>query len=135
MKGDNPSLTLAAGCTSGFVAVHDDRDFAVMEEPRPGRSPRNDTRDGDRGEAVGPRSDHVWLAFHEHDPCGAFGGRVRQQRSVARALAAEAPPRYVRAPAGSQLDPLMGVIGQVLEQWPDIKAPRLTELLRVEHGV
>lgn len=39
-----------------------------------------------------------------------------------------------RAPAGSQLDRLMGVIGQVLEQWPEIKAPRLTELLGEEHG-
>jgi transposase len=28
----------------------------------------------------------------------------------------------------------MPVIRQVLEQWPEIKAPRLTELLRVEHG-
>ncbi len=54
--------------------------------------------------------------------------------TVARALAADAPPWYVRAPAGSQLDPLMGVIRQVLEQWPEIKAPRLTELLRVEYG-
>ena len=27
----------------------------------------------------------------------------------------------------------MGVIGQVLREWPEIKAPRLTELLRVEH--
>jgi Helix-turn-helix domain len=56
------------------------------------------------------------------------------RRTVVRALAVEAPPQYVRATAGSQLDPLMGVIGEVLEQWPDIKAPRLTELLRVEHG-
>ncbi|MGZ6569419.1 MAG: IS21 family transposase [Solirubrobacteraceae bacterium] len=56
------------------------------------------------------------------------------RRTVARALAADAPPRYVRAPAGSQLDPLMGVIEAVLKQWPDIKAPRLTELLRDEHG-
>jgi transposase len=44
------------------------------------------------------------------------------------------PPRYVRASAGSQLDPLIGVIEAVLEQWPEIKAPRLTELLRDEHG-
>ncbi len=56
------------------------------------------------------------------------------RRTVARALAAEAPPRYVRAPAGSQLDPLMGVIEGVLREWPEIKAPRLTELLRDEHG-
>ena len=56
------------------------------------------------------------------------------RRTVARALATDEPPRYVRAPAGSQLDPLMPVIGRVLEEWPEIKAPRLTELLRDEHG-
>jgi transposase len=56
------------------------------------------------------------------------------RRTVARALRSERPPRYVRAPAGSQLDPLMPVIRRVLEQWPEIKAPRLTELLREEHG-
>src|SRR5947209_6982184 len=56
------------------------------------------------------------------------------RRTVARALASETPPRYVRAPAGSQLDPLMPVISQVLSEWPEIKAPRLAELLRDEHG-
>ena len=56
------------------------------------------------------------------------------RRTVARALAVDAPPRYVRPLAGSQLDPLMPVIRQVLEEWPEIKAPRLTELLRSEHG-
>lgn len=56
------------------------------------------------------------------------------RRTVARALAVDTPPRYVRPLAGSQLDPLLPVIGQVLERWPEIKAPRLTELLRVEHG-
>jgi transposase len=56
------------------------------------------------------------------------------RRTVARALGSDGPPRYVRAPAGSQLDPLMPVIRRVLEQWPEIKAPRLTELLREEHG-
>jgi transposase len=56
------------------------------------------------------------------------------RRTVARALAADQPRRYVRAPAGSQLDPLMGVIEQLLREWPEIKAPRLTELLRSEHG-
>jgi transposase len=56
------------------------------------------------------------------------------RRTVARALASDTPPRYVRAPAGSQLDPLMGVIERVLREWPEIKAPRLTEMLRDEHG-
>ena len=54
------------------------------------------------------------------------------RRTVARALVSDGPPRDARAPAGSQLDPLLGVIRGVLEQWPDIKAPRLTELLRDE---
>ena len=56
------------------------------------------------------------------------------RRTVARAIGSEQPPRYVRAPTGSQLDPLLGVIEQVLKDWPEIKAPRLTELLREEHG-
>ena len=56
------------------------------------------------------------------------------RRTVVRALAVDAPPRYVRAPAGSQLDRLMPVIERVIREWPEIKAPRLTELLRDEHG-
>ena len=32
------------------------------------------------------------------------------------------------------MDPLMPVIERVLREWPEIKAPRLTELLRQEHG-
>ena len=56
------------------------------------------------------------------------------RRTVVRALATDTPPRYVRAPAGSQLDPLMGVIERVLRDWPEIKAPRWTEMLRDEHG-
>jgi transposase len=28
------------------------------------------------------------------------------------------------------LDPLVGVIEQVLEEWPQVRAPRLTEILR-----
>jgi transposase len=56
------------------------------------------------------------------------------RRTVARMLSADRPPKYVRAPAGSQLDPLLGVIRGVLEEWPEMKAPRLCELLRDEHG-
>ena len=56
------------------------------------------------------------------------------RRTVGRAFSLDVPRRYVRAPAGSQLDPLMPVIRQVLEQWPEIKAPRLTKLSGVEHG-
>src|SRR5205814_929001 len=56
------------------------------------------------------------------------------RRTVARLLASEEPPRYRRAPAGSQLDPLEPVLRRLLEEWPQIKAPRLTEILRSEYG-
>ncbi len=56
------------------------------------------------------------------------------RRTVARLLARDEPPRYRRAPRGSQLDPLEPVLGRLLEEWPQIKAPRLTEILRSEYG-
>ena len=56
------------------------------------------------------------------------------RRTVAWMLSSDEPPRYVRAPAGSILDLLMPVITRVLAEWPEMKAPRLTELLREEHG-
>src|SRR5437867_1342659 len=56
------------------------------------------------------------------------------RRTVARLLASGEPPRYRRAPAGSQLDPLEPVLRRLLEEWPQIKAPRLTEILRSEYG-
>jgi hypothetical protein len=40
----------------------------------------------------------------------------------------------VRRPAGSQLDSMMATIRQALSERPDVKAPQLTLLLRVEHG-
>jgi len=49
-------------------------------------------------------------------------------------VTSEAPPSYVRAPVGLQLHPLMQVTRQLVERWPELKAPRLTELLRAEHG-
>jgi len=52
------------------------------------------------------------------------------RRTVARLLAADEPPRYRRAPTGSQLDPLDPVLRRLLEEWPQIKGPRLTEILR-----
>jgi transposase len=55
------------------------------------------------------------------------------RRTVRRMLASDEPPRYRRAPQGSKLDPFEPVICRVLEEWPDIKAPRMTEILR-EHG-
>lgn len=55
------------------------------------------------------------------------------RRTVARMLASEEPPRYRRAPAGSQLDPFEPVLGRLLSEWPEIRAPRATEVLR-EYG-
>jgi transposase len=56
------------------------------------------------------------------------------RRTVARLAAAAEPPRYRRAPSGSQLDPLEPVLRRLLEEWPQIKAPRVAEILRVEYG-
>jgi transposase len=56
------------------------------------------------------------------------------RRTVARLVALDEPPRYRRAPAGSQLDPLEPVLRRLLDEWPQIKAPRLTEILRAEYG-
>jgi transposase len=56
------------------------------------------------------------------------------RRTVARMVAADEPPRYRRAPAGSQLDPLEPVLRRLLEEWPQIKAPRVTEILRADYG-
>jgi transposase len=56
------------------------------------------------------------------------------RRTVKRLMDADEPPRYGRARAGSMLDPLEPVIGRLLEDWPDIKAPRVTETLRDDYG-
>jgi transposase len=56
------------------------------------------------------------------------------RRTVRRLVEAGHPPRYRRAASGSMLDPLEPVIRCVVAEWPEIKAPRLTELLREEHG-
>jgi transposase len=56
------------------------------------------------------------------------------RRAVARLARSEQPPSYRRTPIGSQLDPLEPVLRRLLEEWPQIKAPRLTEILRGECG-
>jgi transposase len=56
------------------------------------------------------------------------------RRTVARLAASGEPPRYRREPRGSQLDPLEPVLRRLVEEWPTIKAPRATELLRDEYG-
>jgi hypothetical protein len=56
------------------------------------------------------------------------------RRTVARLIASDEPPRYRRAPAGSQLDRLEPVLRRLLSEWPAIKAPRVTEILCCEYG-
>jgi transposase len=56
------------------------------------------------------------------------------RNTVRRLVEASEPPRYSRAPAGSMLDPLEPVLRGLLEEWPDIRAPRVTEILRDGHG-
>ena len=55
-------------------------------------------------------------------------------RTVARLIASDEPPRYRRAPSGSKLDPFEPGLRRLLEEWPQIKAPRATEVLREEYG-
>ena len=54
------------------------------------------------------------------------------RRTVKRLAEADELPRYERAPAGSMLDPLELVIRRLIKEWPEIKAPRVTEVLRDE---
>jgi len=56
------------------------------------------------------------------------------RRTVDRLIESPKPPRYERRPTGSMLDPLELVLRQLLEEWPEIKAPRVTEILRADYG-
>jgi transposase len=56
------------------------------------------------------------------------------RRTVRRLVEADEPPRYSRAPAGSIIDAFEPAMRRVLEEWPEIKAPRLAEILREDYG-
>src|SRR4051794_41957597 len=56
------------------------------------------------------------------------------RRTVRRLVEASEPPRYEREAAGSMLDPLEPVIGRVMHECPQIRAPRVTEMLREDYG-
>jgi len=56
------------------------------------------------------------------------------RRTVIRLARSDEPPHYRRPALGSQLDPLEPVLRQLVEEWPQIKAPRVTEILRLEYG-
>jgi hypothetical protein len=55
-------------------------------------------------------------------------------RTVERLAESSELPGYHRERAGSMLDPHELVIRKLIAEWPEIKAPRVTELLRDEHG-
>ena len=55
------------------------------------------------------------------------------RRTVRRLAEAAKAPQYERVPVGSMLDPLEPVIRRLLEEWPQIKAPRVTEILRDDY--
>jgi transposase len=64
-----------------------------------------------------------------------IAGRLGINRRTVRRLArSEEPPRYRRAAAGSRLDALEPVLRRLLEEWPQIRAPRVTEILRADYG-
>ena len=50
------------------------------------------------------------------------------RKTIRRALAAEEPPKYVRASAGSKLDPFKAWIGEQLRADPAIPSLRLREM-------
>ena len=52
------------------------------------------------------------------------------RRTVARLWLASEPPRYVRSASGSMFDPFVAQLEQMVSEWPQIKAPRATEVLR-----
>jgi len=56
------------------------------------------------------------------------------RRTVARLARSDQPPCYRRTARGSQLDPLEPVLRRLLAEWPQIKAPRVAEILRSEYG-
>ena len=93
----------------------------------------------DRGEAGEVRSALEWAQVRAMAADGLSQREITRRlginrRTVAKLMEAEEQPRYERPPSGSMLDPLEGVLRELLENWPDIKAPRVTEILRDDYG-
>ncbi len=90
-------------------------------------------------EAEGVRSAVDWAEVRAMHADGVTKREIARRlgisrNTVERLLSASEPPRYSRAPAGSMLDPLEGVLRRLVEEWPEIKAPRVTEMLRDDYG-
>jgi len=76
-----------------------------------------------------------WAKVRELSAAGVSQRQIAERlamnrRTVARLAAASEPPRYRREPAGSAVDAHEPLIREVLAEWPAIKAPRMTEILR-----
>jgi transposase len=56
------------------------------------------------------------------------------RRTVKRMFESDEPPAYRRAALGSRVDRFEPVIRATLAECPDIKAPRMTDILRDDHG-
>ena len=93
----------------------------------------------ERGGGEGVRSGVEWAQVRALAADGVTQREIARRlginrRTVRRLVEAGESPRYERAPAGSMLDPFEPVIRRLIEEWPDIKAPRVTELLRDDYG-
>lgn len=79
-----------------------------------------------------------WAKVRAMDADGVSHRQIAKQlginpRTVKRLAESSEPPSYRRDPAGSMLDPLEPVIRKLIEDWPEIRSPRVTEILRDEH--
>jgi Homeodomain-like domain len=114
---------------------------AKPSEAQRGRGQRRTERTPPDGTAAGTeRMDRVenWAAAKRLAADGLSQREIAlrlgiNRRTVARLIAADAPPRYRRAPQGSMLDPLEPLMRAVLRDRPLIDAADMTEVLRT-HG-
>jgi transposase len=91
------------------------------------------------GRAEEVRSALEWARVRALDADGVSQREIARRlgisrNTVRRLVEADEPPRYRRAPAGSMLDPLEPVMRRLVDGWPEIRAPRVTEILREDYG-
>jgi transposase len=90
-------------------------------------------------EGEGVRSAMEWAQVRALAADGVSKSEIARRlgmnwRTVAKYVDADEPPRYERAPVGSMLDPLEPVLRRLIDEVPEIKAPRVTEILRDDYG-